>query len=214
MQVWKKLLTLGLLSFSALTQGSTILTFTDRTDFLNATATTAIDIPSFGGGTVTIGSVVFSGGPSATLLFSNGFSSLLGNELVFSGNENFNVDIASGIFSFGFDTHEPTKGGPVDGCNTGRCVDSTFEFSIFGNAGIIDSFTFLPADDLLSFAGITSDILFTRVQIREIVGSIDNEFFGNFVQGSSPLNTTPLPASIWLFGLGLFGLSYFRKEVG
>ena len=146
-----------------------------------------------------------SGSP---LVSSAGYSTLIPAGWAISGVENFNVNITvpSLVFGFGMNVHEPIAfNGKLDGCNIAPnpCLQSTFQVKLFDGVTAIDTVTFSPPDDVLAFFGVTSTSYFNRLEIREIVGSNDNEFFGGFVTTASPV---PLPAAAWLFGSALLGL--------
>ena len=124
------------------------------------------------------------------------------------------AQIVVNLVDFGMDLQEPTSTAILNGCNF-ACTESTFEATIFSGATNLGSVSFEPANDTLSFFGISSQIAFDKIEIREIVGTADNEFFGNFVTSSTALATPiPLPAGLPLLlaGLGGFGLLARRKS--
>ena len=92
----------------------------------------------------------------------------------------------------------------------GAVVDSTFEVTLMNTstATAINSFTFNADDNVAYFVGAWTDTAFDAVEIREIIGSNDNEFFGQFYTGTTPV---PEPATMLLLASGLAGLAAFRK---
>ena len=137
------------------------------------------------------------------LFFSNGLMfvnewtySSPGNEIAITGGENFDIgfktalDERGGINSLGFSIVETTLTGNA-GCGRGTlCTDSKFEISYYGGYDgdqLITTFEVDPyiadqsiPEEQIHFAGIYSDDLITKVEIREVEGGTDNEFFGNF----------------------------------
>ena len=73
------------------------------------------------------------------------------------------------------------------------------------------SLAFNAPNDTAAFAGVWSDAAFDRVEIRETTGAIENEFFGQFYTGTTPI---PEPATLTLFGTGLalIGLALRRRR--
>jgi hypothetical protein len=66
-------------------------------------------------------------------------------------------------------------------------------------------------DDALTFVGVWSTDAFDRIEIRETTGTLDNEFFGNFVTGDTAL--VPEPGTLLLVGIGLASLAVRRRRV-
>jgi hypothetical protein len=206
-----KKVALGVYLFLAsLTVQASLITYTDKTTFTNSTSPILITTPSSGTSGTVVGPLTFTNGPSASVVFGD-FTSSLSGELALSGDENFNVDIAGGAFSFGFDVNDPFSTSQYDGCNVNPCRDSEFSFSIFDGSTLLHSFNFDPlySDSELTFVGIYSDNIFNRVEIREIVGSNDNEFFGNFLVGTTKV---PEPSTLAIFALGMIGLASRRLK--
>jgi hypothetical protein len=123
-----------------------------------------------------------------------------GFEIAISGSENLDVVLAGPVYSFGFVFVELNSDMPSWG---GTPVDSTFTVTLRNGATFADSFTFNAPDDLDSFVGAWSDTAFDRVEIRETTGGIDDEYFGEFFTGTTPV---PVPAAVWLLGSALVGL--------
>jgi hypothetical protein len=105
-------------------------------------------------------------------------AALPGNDLAISGKEDFDIRLlrphhhACGIL-----VYEPSCAG---------CVDSTFLIRVIGqDAGstpgtptVLHEEIFQPADDTVEFIGFSSDRRMVRLEIRETVGTDDNEYFG------------------------------------
>lgn len=198
-----------------------IVTFNDKTNFLNQTGATSATgaLPNLGAvASATVGDVTFTRGPAATALFigrpGDDWTSLNpGNDIALSSPEDLNVDIAAPVFSTGFDFVEPDENSTGIGCNA-TCFDSTFEVTLKLGAAMVDIFSFNAPDNVLSFIGVWSDNAFDRLEIRDITGTIDNEYYGEFYTGDRSLSAIPVPAAVWLFGsalIGLLGISKRRK---
>lgn len=88
----------------------------------------------------------------------------------------------------GFDFAEPDETMPVPYGNVGNAfgVDSTFRVTLMDGVTPVCEFTFSAEDDVISFVGVWSDAAFDRVSIRELVGGIDDEYFGQFYAGTIP----------------------------
>jgi len=114
-----------------------------------------------------------------------------------NGVEDLNVDIASPVYSFGFDLRESDT--------AYRHVESTFGISLFSGETLLTSFdSFEPSnfelsDGIDAFWGVFSDVAFDRVEIRETVGGIDDEGYRAFYTGTVA-KSVPEPSLM----LGLF----------
>ena len=185
---------LACLVYAATAQANLTL-FSDKATFLAATgATPASTIPTTPNTVFPPGvgfaseSLSFTLVPLESTRFSiSDFSTRLpGNELALSEKESFNVDITTGPkFSFGFDFVEPefdpNVGTPV--------IESTFEVTLKSGSTTRGSFLFERPNDSAQFVGVRTGLEegFDRVEIREVIGDIDNEFFGQFYTYPYPL---------------------------
>ena len=189
----------------SLQANASIITYSDKTSFLADTgATAATDIPngSFGS------QLSFSCAAGCQYLaMSDASSDLSGKEMGISGNENFNVTSSGGaMYSFGFDFVEPQ----FDPYVNATFVDSTFTVSLLNGSTLVDSFTFALPNDIAQFVGVSSDVGFDKVQIRETVGGIENEFFGQFYTSLSSPVSVPAPGTNLLFGIGVVAIAVSR----
>jgi T5SS/PEP-CTERM-associated repeat protein len=146
--------------------------------FLTQSGATVIELPvggvqgtpSFGGVTVTAdtGSSIGGGIDTSPLIEPTDFA--------ISGIENWNVALDSPAFGFGFEFDESVL------------AASTFTFTLFsGGAGgtQVGTFTFQRPPTTLSYVGGVTDTAFDYVEIREIVGTNDNDVFGSFAVTSA-----------------------------
>lgn len=184
-------------------------------------ATAAAPLPDIGlvppgdaTASLSVGDLTYSiSAPGSTSFFSGGASwttAISGNTIAIGGSENLNVDLANGIYAFGFEFVEPS--------DSPSFVDSTFSVTLFDGLTTIDSFTFNAANDVAAFVGVWADVQFDRVEIKEIVGAGENEFFGQFYTGpttSGSAVVTPIPPAAMLFATSLFGLVFAgRRSAG
>lgn len=80
---------------------------------------------------------------------------------------------------------------------------------MFSGVTMIATYEFTRPKDSLEFVGIWTSDAFDRIEVRETEGNVDNEFFGNFSIGRTPL---PEPASFALFAAGLLGLVLTKRR--
>lgn len=199
-----------------------------KTDFLAATgatdATGTGQLPNLGasGTVLTLGDITFTTQPGHTIYVGTGGATLYtstghvpftdwttlltGPDIAISDTENLDVTVNTGFsYSFGFDFVEPTTG-----TVNGPFVDSIFTVTLLNGAASVGSFTFNAQNDQAAFVGVWSDTLFNKVQIRETVGGIGNEFFGEFYKGVAPV---PEPGTMIAGALLLlpFGATFIRR---
>jgi hypothetical protein len=201
-----------------------ILLFGDRTDFLAATGAAKVaDFDAVGppgtwnathsawdmGTGFTLGDLTFSSVDGYTMWVKDLTSHLDGNEFAISGLENLNADInlSGEVHAFGFEFVEPHYDPYLysltsNSSTPGYFTDSTFTVTLLSGAASVHSFTFNAPNDQAAFVGVwtSADLGFDRVEIRESVGGIYNEFFGDFYVGTQPV---PLPGAVLLGMLGL-----------
>jgi hypothetical protein len=205
-------------------QAALIQSFTDEAAFLGATGATAQpEIPDEGakGTTATLGDLTLTTGSSGAteIFFGTGgnlrwseWSTLLpGNDIAISGTEDLDIALSLGgsAFSAGFRFHEPTRpGAPPNTCNA-PCVDSTFEVSVLDGGNAVGTVLFQPIQDQAEFFGVWTDTAFDELQITEITGGIDNEYFGRFFTGTRPV---PLPGTFALLLIGLGGWAFAARR--
>ncbi len=177
-------------------------------------STTSIQLPASQAGDFSVGGVSFLRDGAATQLLTGGlpdtWSTVIdGIDLAISAPEDFKVQFANPVTGFSFAMHEPSTftgaASIVNSCNA-VCFDSEFKFELSAAGTVIDSFQFMPVDDIRNFVGFSSATAFDTLVVTDLTGTIDNEFFGEFKVGS--IAPVPLPAGMWLMlgGLGAFAM--------
>jgi MYXO-CTERM domain-containing protein len=155
-----------------------------------------------------------------TWFFANWSTVLPGGEIAVSNgagtvggifNDGIDATYASPVFSAGFDFYQPSAPGMIDGCNVAVCVDSQFKVRLLSGATVLATIPWTPFKDDRTFFGVWSDTAFDKLEIREIVGTDDNEFYGQFYSGTVAA-PVPEPAG-WLLGAaGLLMLRGLRRR--
>jgi hypothetical protein len=209
--------------FSPSLATATLQIFSEKTDFLATTGAISAtgQLPDLGGipgdaaASQTVGTVTFTISPPSRdfyigLIGGDWTTRLPGPDIAISDVENLNADFPAPIYACGFDFVKPWNDPNV---NT-TPGPSTFTVTL-KNAGIeVGRFTFTPPYDQALFYGAWSDAAFNRVEIRETIGGIDNEFWNQFYTGTTPLGSSPpvpLPSTVLLLGSALLGLAGWRR---
>lgn len=205
-----------LLALAGANAGAAIIVFDDRAAFIAASGATGIGPIPMGPSSVsslTVGDLTFQQSAGGTFNTTINWSTLIDEDfdLAINGVESFDISAAAPITAFGFDFHEPSVSGPglVDTCNA-PCFDTDFTVALYLGATLIDTFGFNAPDDELFFVGVTSTDAFDRIEIRDLAGTVDNEFFGRFLTDGARI---PEPATLLLFGVGLALLGGMRRRL-
>jgi hypothetical protein len=178
-----------------------IKTYDDRSAFLAETgggsATGAL--PDLGLVTsATVGSVTFGLAPGGdniaigavgTLAAPDWYAPLPGNDIAL-GFENLSATLATPVYALGWEFAQPDVTMPSFG---GLPVDSTYEVSLYNGATLVGQVQFasIPTD-VVTFLGVWSSAPFTYAEIIDVTASPfvdDDEFFGEFFTGTTPLPT-------------------------
>lgn len=183
------------LSGASFSCAADVLEFNDFTTFITQSGATSAtgELPNLGPipgdavGSQTLGSATFTISAPSSRFFIGSYSPIIpGNEIAISNSENLNVDFANPVYSFGFYFAEPTDLNACGGGAPQPCVDSDFQVLLKNNADIVATINFNAPDDVLNFLGVISDAPFNRVEIKDLTGNIDNEYFGEFFSSTQP----------------------------
>ena len=222
--VWFLAAVVASFSGATLSAHATLVTYSNKAAFLADSGSTDAsgayaNLGYVGSAPKTFGSVRV-GGVSPMWVGALGYQAdwtplLPGNDLAFDGKENFDVVTAAPVYSLGFDVVEPTFVGINGGCGTGvpSCTDSTFTVTLLDSASVVvGSFTFNPANDVAASIGVTSTTAFSKAQVRETVGNIENEYFGHFYTSEASVTSVPEPSTNALFLAGLAGAAVWARR--
>jgi hypothetical protein len=208
---------LTLLWVAAQAQASVTL-YTDKVAFTSSTAATLATQPftdtGFGNFTgpsssIASGTVTFTN-VTGGLYMGDASARLSGAEITISDTESVDVAFAGPVYSMGFDFVEPE----FDPLVNASFVDSTFTVTLFSGAALVGGFSFNAANDTAAFVGVWSTAAFTRAEIRETTGGIENEFYGQFYTGAlAPAATSvPEPMTLSLVGAALAACGATRRR--
>lgn len=184
--------------------------YSDKAVFLADSSATQATVPYTAvSGTHTFGSVTFAAAAGSSLVFGEWTARLPGLELAMNSFENLDVSFAAPVLAFGFDFVEPQ----LDPNVNGTFIDSTFTVTLLQSGTAVGSFTFNAPNDVAAFVGATSTVAFNSVQIRETVGGVENEFFGQFYSAATLPVPEPAGWALWLAGLAA-GAAVLRRQRG
>lgn len=188
--------------------------YDDRSSFLNDTnaTETSLEVKGFSVRSFTLDDLTFTMARPEPETFNlsdieDSTTRIPGVDLAVNGVESFDIDIANPVNSLGFDFVEPE----FDPLVNAPFIDSTFEITLLNSGSIIDSFEFTRPNDIATFVGFSSDSVFDQVEIREIIGGIENEFFGSFYTSvATPSESVPEPG--FVLGYSVLGLGVLLKK--
>jgi hypothetical protein len=181
-------------------RAATLQVFESQATFLAATGASDATgpLPDLGNvatagnpaGSATIGSITFSLAPggeslaigaSGTGAAPDWYPQTPGHDIAL-GFENLRVVTAAPVFALGFEIVEPDATMPAWG---GTPVDSSFRIRLFRSGVPVGEFIAgnLPKD-VVTFIGVWSDTAFDRVEIVDLTGNDDDEYFGRFYTGT------------------------------
>jgi hypothetical protein len=187
--LYLKAVSLFLVASLAANVGHAAVVVTDQAAFqLRTGATNATgDLPDLGviepGTGATVGAVTFSAGEGSQLAIGthagavgvlDWYPQLPGNDIKLS-IEDLRVDFAAPVSAFGIIMVEPARTMPPEG---GTPVDSPYVINLYNGLTLVDRAQFNAPDDVITFLGIISNVPFTRAELIDTTGNLDDEYFG------------------------------------
>jgi hypothetical protein len=152
-------------------------------------------IPGGAGATFAHPPLTISLAPPATALIVGGstqWTTVYPDPVIaISDKENLNVDFDSPVYVAGFYFVEHSTPG-IPGCGGGglTCISSTFEATLKLGGVIVGTAQYDAPDDAAIVIGLHSPQPFDRLELREILGDIDNEYWGTFFTSTCPAIST------------------------
>ena len=204
---------------------ATVTSYVDKSAFLAATSATSATGPiptatvlhqgSSTFGTVTVDaprwftSDVSSVMPGGEILVSQGAGDVGGVV-----NDGIDVSFAAAVDAAGFDFFEPTNSDST-GCNT-SCVNSTYVVRLMNGSTVVQEVSLVHNRGALQFFGLSADVAFTGLRIRELVGTDDNEMYGQFYTHAALQSPpgVPEPATVWMALAGLVAAAVATRRRG
>ena len=204
-------LAFALLGASAAQAGISV--YNDQAAFLSATGASSATgaLPSLTGSRNVYG---FWVGGLGAYQPSDWTTLLPGHEIAINHVENLDVVFDAPVFSAGFGFAEPGPQPPANGSSpyannaSYPFADSTFTVTLKAGASVVGAFSFNAPDETGSFVGVWSHLAFDRMDIRETVGGIEDDYFGEFYSGAVAM-PVPEPGTWALLAAGL-GLLAWR----
>lgn len=125
---------------------------------------------------------------------------LAGNEYALDGDENFDIIFDAPQSAFAMNYLDPE-------------FASTFTLTFFSGATNLGttSFTTSPSEDTVRFIGFISSLNFDKVTVREDDGSTNSDEYFQFYK-ATPAAAVPEPASLAMWGAGVFGAFMVRRR--
>ena len=194
--------------------------YSDKAAYLAATGATLATTPypntgnsshlGLSSGSVSFTAVAESSYTTGYLYFGDWSARLPGNEISINAFEDLDVAFAAPVHAFGFDFVEPQ----FDPNIGDTFQDSTFTVTLRQGTTAVGSFTFNAPNDVAAFVGASNTLAFNNVQIRETIGGVEDEFFGQFYTAATTPSPTPMPepATPTLLLAGLAGIGALQRR--
>lgn len=168
-------LSLSPLAGAAFVEYSSLAAFVTDTSATSASGSIALppSAPDFTWGSVRVTL------PAGSVMALGEWTARLDGEFAISGPENVNYDFAAPVFAAGFMFVEPE----LDPNVNAPFVDSTFRITLLSSGSVVHTFDVTRPNDVASFIGVAGDTAFNRMEVLEITGGAENEFFGEVFTG-------------------------------